>query len=68
MLLTVTLIEKNYAEVAGIKVNNAVLFPWAISFGLFYFISVLFDVFLSFVTLPACLLSGILFLIFSKYI
>ena len=61
-------IKKNYAEVAGIKVNNAVLFAWAISFGLFYFVSVQFDVFLSFVTLPAWLLSGILFLVFSKYI
>ena len=59
-------IQKNYAEVAGIKVNKAVLFAWAISFGLFYFISIQFDVFLSFVTLPAWLLSGILFLIFSK--
>lgn len=59
-------IQKNYAEVAEIKVNKAVLFAWAISFGLFYFISVQFDVFLSFVTLPAWLLSGILFLIFSK--
>jgi len=61
-------IKKNYAELAGLKVNNAVLFAWAISFGLFYFISVQFDVFLSFVTLPAWLLSGVLFLVFSKYI
>lgn len=61
-------ITKNYAEIAGIKVNNAVLFAWAISFGLFYFISVQFDVFLSFVTLPAWLLSGVLFLVFSKMI
>ena len=59
-------IKKNYAEIAGIKINNAVLFAWAISFGLFYFISVQFDVFLSFVTLPAWLLSGVLFLVFSK--
>ncbi|WP_299665920.1 hypothetical protein [uncultured Polaribacter sp.] len=61
-------IIKNYAEIAGIKVNNAVLFAWAISFGLFYFISVQFDVFLSFVTFPAWLLSGVLFLVFSKKI
>lgn len=61
-------ITKNYAEIAGIKVNNAVLFAWAISFGLFYFISVQFDIFLSFVTLPAWLLSGVLFLVFSKMI
>jgi len=61
-------IKKNYAAIAGIKVNKAVLFAWAISFGLFYFISVQFDIFLSFVTLPAWLLSGVLFLVFSKMI
>jgi purine-cytosine permease-like protein len=60
-------ITKNYAEVAGLKVNKAVLYAWAISFGLFYFISVQFDVFLSFVTLPSWLLCGGLFLVFSKY-
>ena len=60
-------IIKNYAEVANINFNKSVLFAWAISFGLFYFISIKFDVFLSFVTLPAWLLCGILFLVFSKY-
>lgn len=60
-------IIKNYAEYSGIKFNKAVILAWAISFGLFYFISVQFDVFLSFVTLPAWLLCGILFLVFSKY-
>lgn len=60
-------IIKNYAEVANIQFNKSVLFAWAISFGLFYFISIQFDVFLSFVTLPAWLLCGILFLVFSKY-
>ncbi|WP_282162635.1 purine-cytosine permease family protein [Ulvibacterium marinum] len=59
-------IVKNYAEVANIKYNKAVLYAWAISFGLFYFISLQFDVFLSFVTLPAWLLCGVLFLVFSK--
>lgn len=59
-------IIKNYAEVANIKFNNAVFLAWAISFGLFYFISLQFDVFLSFVTMPAWLLCGVLFLIFSK--
>ncbi|MRI02421.1 hypothetical protein GH721_17895 [Kriegella sp. EG-1] len=59
-------IVKNYAEVAHIKFNKSVFLAWAISFGLFYFISIQFDVFLSFVTLPAWLLCGILFLIFSK--
>lgn len=60
-------IVRNYAEVASIKFNKAVLFAWVISFGLFYFISLQFDVFLSFVTLPAWLLCGVLFLVFSRY-
>jgi purine-cytosine permease-like protein len=60
-------IIKNYAEETNIRFNKAVILAWAISFALFYFISVQFDVFLSFVTLPAWLLCGILFLIFSKY-
>lgn len=59
-------IVKNYAEMANIKFNKAVLFAWAISFSLFYFISIQFDVFLSFVTLPAWLLCGILFLVLSR--
>ncbi|WMI65352.1 hypothetical protein RBH94_14965 [Aestuariibaculum sp. YM273] len=59
-------IIKNYAEYAGIKFNKSVLFAWAISFGLFYFISIQFDVFLSFVTLPTWLMCGVLFLVFSK--
>lgn len=60
-------IIKNYAEVAKLSFNKAVFLAWAISFGFFYFISVQYDVFLSFVTLPAWLLCGMLFLIFSKY-
>ncbi len=60
-------IIKNYAAVAGIRFNKAVLLAWAISFGIFYFISVQYDVFLSFVTLPAWLLCGVLFLVFSKF-
>jgi purine-cytosine permease-like protein len=59
-------IVKNYAEAAHTKFNKAVFFAWAISFGLFYFISLQFDVFLSFVTLPAWLLCGMLFLVFSR--
>lgn len=61
-------IVKNYAEVANLKFNKAVFFAWAISFALFYFISIQFDVFLSFLTLPAWLLCGVLFLVFSKRI
>lgn len=59
-------IVKNYAEKANIKFNKSVLLAWAVSFGLFYFISIQFNVFLSFVTLPAWILCGVLFLVFSK--
>jgi purine-cytosine permease-like protein len=59
-------IQKNYAERAGIPFNYAVFGAWAISFGLFYFISWQWDIFLSFVTLPAWLCSGLLFLVFSR--
>lgn len=57
----------NYAESTGRSYNQAVVLAWVISFGLFYFISLRFDVFLSFVTLPAWLLCGGLFLVFSRY-
>jgi len=60
-------IVQDYAEIAHLKFNKSVLLAWAISFGLFYFISLQFDVFLSFVTLPAWLLCGILFLALSKH-
>jgi len=59
-------IVQDYAAIAHLKFNRSVLLAWAISFGLFYFISLQFDVFLSFVTLPAWLLCGVLFLVFSK--
>ena len=57
----------NYAEHANLEYNKAVLLAWAISFGLFYFISLQFGVFLSFVTLPAWLLCGALFLVLSRH-
>ena len=60
-------ITKNYAEKAGISFNLSVLLAWGISFGIFYFISVSQDVFLSFLTLPAWLSCGVLFLILSRY-
>lgn len=60
-------IEPFYAEKAGLKINNAVLIAWVGSFGLFYFISVKFHIFLSFVTLPAWLLCGGLYLLLSRY-
>lgn len=58
---------KNYDEKANIAFNKSVFLAWAISFELFYYISLQFDIFLSFVTLPAWLLCGILFLVFSKF-
>ncbi len=60
-------ILKNYAEKTNSNFNKSVLLAWAVSFGLFYFISIKYDVFLSFVTLPSWLLCGVLFLVFSKY-
>lgn len=60
-------IIKNYAETANLSFNKSVFWAWAVSFGLFYFISIQFDVFLSFVTLPSWLLCGVLFLLLSKY-
>ncbi|MCC4211533.1 purine-cytosine permease family protein [Leeuwenhoekiella parthenopeia] len=59
-------IQSFYAEKSGIKFNWAVFAAWALSFGVFYFISLEYDVFLSFLTLPAWISCGILFLIFSR--
>lgn len=59
-------IRKNYAEISGVRFNPAVFWAWAISFGLFYFLSWQLDIFVSFVTLPAWLLCGVLFLVLSK--
>ncbi len=59
-------VVENYAEKSGLRFNPAVFWAWAISFGLFYIVSWQFDVFLSFVTLPAWLLCGVLFLVLSR--
>jgi purine-cytosine permease-like protein len=59
-------ITKNYAEVKGISFNWTVLLAWLLSVGLFYSISISQGVFLSFLTLPAWFLSGLLFLFLSK--
>lgn len=59
-------VVKNYAEQAGITFNVAVLLAWGVSFGLFYWISVSQGVFLSFLTLPAWILCGVLFLVISR--
>jgi len=61
-------IKKFYAEKAGLKYNPAVLISWVGSIVLFSFISIKYDIFLSFLTLPAWIFCGVLFMIVSKYI
>ena len=56
----------NYAERAGIDFNLSVFFAWVGSAGLFYFLSLHFEIFLSFLILPAWLCAGLLFLLLSK--
>ena len=46
--------------------NMAVFIPWVVSFGVFYWISLQFDVFLSFLTIPAWLLCGVLYLVIAN--
>ena len=60
-------IAKNYAEKAGISFNMAVLLAWGISFAIFYSLSHFGGIFLSFLTLPAWLSCGALFLVFSRF-
>ncbi len=55
-----------FAKAYTKKYNINVILAWGISFALFYYISAQFDIFLSFVTLPAWLLCGILFTLFSR--
>ena len=59
-------IVKNYAEVQGISFNWKVLIAWLLSVGLFYALSISQGIFLSFLTLPAWICCGLLFLILSK--
>ena len=61
-------ILKNYAEKAGISFNISVLLAWGLSFGIFYYISVSQGIFLSFLTLPAWLSCGVLYLVLSKFL
>ena len=61
-------VVKNYAEKAGVSYNIAVLLAWGISFGLFYVLSLTQGIFLSFLTLPAWLLCGVLFMVISRFI
>ncbi len=61
-------VVRNYAEKANIPFNMAVLLAWALSGGLFYFISQTQGVFLSFLTLPAWIVCGVLYLAISKWL
>jgi nucleobase:cation symporter-1, NCS1 family len=61
-------VVRNYAEKAGISFNIAVLLAWGLSFGIFYSLSQSGGVFLSFLTLPAWLTCGVLFMLFSKFL
>ena len=58
---------KNYAEKSNIAFNKSVFFAWLISFVIFFGWSKTQGVFLSFLTLPAWLCCGFLFIIFSKF-
>lgn len=60
-------ISKNYAEKKGITFNMAVLLAWGLSLGIFYSLSHFGGIFLSFLTLPAWITCGILFLLFSRF-
>lgn len=57
-----------FAEVKNLSINWAVLIAWAASVFTFYFYSVSTGTFLSFLTLPAWLCSGILFVVISKWV
>ncbi len=59
-------IIENYAEIKKISVNWAVLVSWVLAAGGCYLIAQQFDIFLSFMTLPAWICCGLLFLILSK--
>ena len=59
-------VRKDYALGATRPFNWAVLLAWGISFTVFFGISYFGGVFLSFLTLPAWLTCGALFLLFSK--
>ena len=57
---------KNYAEKTKIGFNKSVFFAWLISFVIFFGLSKTQGVFLSFLTLPAWLCCGVIFIILSK--
>jgi nucleobase:cation symporter-1, NCS1 family len=55
-----------YASHQGLSFNTPVFIAWLLSIGVFYSLSLRYELFLSFLTLPAWILCGILFLFFSK--
>jgi purine-cytosine permease-like protein len=59
-------IIRNYAEKNNITFNISVFFSWAISFVIFFGLAQTQGIFLSFLTLPAWLMCGALFIMFSK--
>ena len=59
-------VVKGYAEKKNISFNNSVFFAWLISFVIFFGLSQTQGIFLSFLTLPAWITCGVLFIIFSK--
>ncbi len=60
-------IQKFYAEKQSIRFNMAVFIAWILSSVVFYAISERYDIFLSFVTLPAWITCGLLYLVVSRY-
>jgi len=59
-------IIRNYAEKNNITFNISVFFSWAISFVIFFGLAQTQGIFLSFLTLPAWIMCGALFIVFSK--
>lgn len=59
-------IVENYAEIKKISINWAVLISWLLAAGGCYIVAQQFGIFLSFMTLPAWICCGLLFLILSK--
>jgi purine-cytosine permease-like protein len=57
---------KNYAEKNNVNFNKSVFLAWLISFVIFFGWSKAQGIFLSFLTLPAWITCGLLFIIFSK--
>ena len=57
----------NYAEKANLNFNYFVFSAWIISAGTFYFWSKSQNLFLSFLTLPAWISCGLLFILMSKF-